>query len=147
MATHAFRFRYRGAAGTGGLAANLWAESAPIRYGIPSHSMQIHQQIWLGLPTSGLHWKDAAWLAFGVSINAPALSEILPDGAFIRTTSLEYPLSDYQSEAAALAMDGWLHEQFDIESSGAAVTYEASRDQFAFTWGGTADPFSDSPDQ
>ncbi|MFG2676208.1 hypothetical protein [Streptomyces sp. NPDC048445] len=80
MATHVFKFRYRGAAGTGGLAANLWAESAPIRCGIPSHSVQIHKKIWLGLPASGLHGKDAAWLAFGVSINAPALSELLPDG-------------------------------------------------------------------
>uniref|UniRef100_A0AAU2VSP0 Uncharacterized protein n=1 Tax=Streptomyces sp. NBC_00008 TaxID=2903610 RepID=A0AAU2VSP0_9ACTN len=40
-------------------------------------------------PASGLHWKDAAWLAFGVSINAPALNELLPDGAFIRTSSTD----------------------------------------------------------
>ncbi|NEC24586.1 hypothetical protein [Streptomyces parvus] len=56
--------------------------------------MQIHRKIWLALPTSGLHWKDAAWLAFGVSLNARALSELAPDGVLIRTSSLDHPLSD-----------------------------------------------------
>lgn len=106
--------------------------------------MQIHKNIWLGLPASGLHWKDAAWLAFGVSVNSRALSELLPDGVFIHVSSLDYPLSDYRSEASALAMDGGLHERFDMESSGAGVTYEASRDQFVFTWGEAASPFSDA---
>ncbi|MFI2118283.1 hypothetical protein ACH489_27840 [Streptomyces rubiginosohelvolus] len=103
--------------------------------------MQIHRKIWLGLPAAGLHWKDAAWLAFGVSLNARALSELAPDGVLIRTASLDCPLSDYQPEAAALAMDGWLHERFDLESSGTAVTYDASRGGFVFSWGGAAEPF------
>ncbi|MFF3261164.1 hypothetical protein ACFYWO_18565 [Streptomyces sp. NPDC002932] len=143
--TQVFKFRYRGAGGRGGLAVDLRAEAAPLDDVIPPHSMQIYKKVWLGLPASGLHWKDAAWLAFGISINAPALSELLPAGVFLRTSSLDYPLSDYRSEAAALAMDGWLHDQFDMESSGAAVTYEASQDKLAFTWGDTALPFSDAP--
>lgn len=138
-----FKFRFRGP--VSGLAVNLRAEFAPTESGIPPHSMQIHRRIRLGLPESGLHWKDAAWLAFRVSINARALSELLPDGIFIHVSSLDYPLSDYQSEVAALAMDGWLHERFDVESSGAAVTYETSREQFAFTWGKTAYQFADAP--
>lgn len=121
--TEVFKFRFRGP--TCGIAVNLRAEAATLDGGIPPHSMQIYKNVWLGLPASGLHWKDAAWLAFGVSINAHALSKILPDGILIRTSSLDYPLSDYQSEAAALAMDGWLHERFDIKSSGATVMYEA----------------------
>ncbi|WP_128818124.1 hypothetical protein [Streptomyces sp. S063] len=140
---HAFAFRFRGPAG--GLAVNLRAEVAPLGGGTPPHSMQIHRKIWLGLPASGLHWKDAAWLAFGVSLNAGTLSELVPDGVLVLASSLDYPLSDYRSEAAALAMDGWLHERFDLESSGAAVTYDASRGGFAFSWGGTAGPFSDAP--
>ncbi|NED79351.1 hypothetical protein G3I76_04470 [Streptomyces sp. SID11233] len=143
--TQVFKFRYRGAGGRGGLAVDLRAEAVPLDDVIPPHSMQIYKKVWLGLPASGLHWKDAAWLAFGISINAPALSELLPAGVFVRTSSLDYPLSDYRSEAAALAMDGWLHDQFDMESSGAAVTYEAIQDKLAFTWGDTALPFSDAP--
>ncbi|MFJ3600457.1 hypothetical protein ACIPRU_28695 [Streptomyces sp. NPDC090126] len=141
--TEVFKFRFRGPAG--GIAVNLRAEAATLEGGIPPHSMQIYKKVWLGLPASGLHWKDAAWLAFGVSINAPALSELLPDGIFIHASSLDYPLSDYQSEAAALAMDGWLHERFDIGSSGATVRYEVSEGQFTFTWGETTHPFSDAP--
>ncbi|MFD0423364.1 hypothetical protein [Streptomyces parvus] len=141
--TEVFKFRFRGPAG--GIAVNLRAEATTLEGGIPPHSMQIYKNIWLGLPESGMHWKDAAWLAFGVSINAHALSKILPAGIFIHASSLDYPLSDYQSEAAALAMDGWLHERFDIESSGAAITYEVPEEQFTFTWGETTHPFSDAP--
>ncbi|WP_234389334.1 hypothetical protein [Streptomyces sp. CS149] len=45
--------------------------------------MQIHRNIWLGPPAAGLHWKDAAWLAFGVSLDARALSELAPGGVLI----------------------------------------------------------------
>ncbi|MEW2604196.1 MULTISPECIES: hypothetical protein [Streptomyces] len=107
--------------------------------------MRIHRNIWLGLPASGLYWKDAAWLAFGVSLNAHALSELLPEGILVQVASLECPLSDYRSEAAALAMDGWLHQQFAVRSSGAGVTYDPAQGRFAFTWGQTAQPFSDAP--
>ncbi|WP_143674039.1 hypothetical protein OG944_18580 [Streptomyces anulatus] len=141
--TEVFKFRFRGPAG--GIAVNLRAEATTLAREIPPHSMQIYKKVWLGLPTSGLHWKDAAWLAFGVSINAHALSKLLPDGIFIHASSLDYPLSDYRSEAAALAVDGWLHERFDIESSGATVRYEVAEGQFTFTWGGTTQPFSDAP--
>ncbi|MET8839078.1 hypothetical protein ABZW67_03140 [Streptomyces rubiginosohelvolus] len=137
---HAFAFRFRGPAG--GLAVNLRAEAASLEGGVPPHSMQIHRKIWLGLPAAGLHWKDAAWLAFGVSLSSRALSELAPDGVLIRTASLDCPLSHYRPEAAALAMDGWLHERFDLESSGAAVTYDASRGGFVFSWGGVAEPFA-----
>lgn len=113
----AFKFRFRCA--TGGLAVDLRAEACGTEAGIPAHSVRIHRNIWLGLPASGLYWKDAAWLAFGVSLNAHALSELLPDGILVQVASLECPLSDYRSEAAALAMDGWLHQQFAVRSSGA----------------------------
>ena len=136
------KFRFRGP--SGGLAVDLRAEGCGTENGIPPHSMQVHRHIWLGLPASGLHWKDAAWLAFGISINAQAPDELLQSGVLIHVSSLDYPLSDYQSEAAALAMDGWLHEQFAVPSSGTAVTYDTARGQFAFTWGDTV-PFSDTP--
>ncbi|MGX1484330.1 hypothetical protein RKD45_003406 [Streptomyces griseus] len=139
----AFKFRFRCA--TGGLAVDLRAEACGTEAGIPAHSVRIHRNIWLGLPASGLYWKDAAWLAFGVSLNAHALSELLPDGILVQVASLECPLSDYRSEAAALAMDGWLHQQFAVRSSGAGVTYDLAQGRFAFTWGQTAQPFSDAP--
>ncbi|MFD9237011.1 hypothetical protein ACFWB3_17315 [[Kitasatospora] papulosa] len=139
----AFNFRFRCA--SGGLAVDLRAEVCGTDAGIPAHSVRIHRNIWLGLPASGLYWKDAAWLAFGVSLNAHALCELLPEGILVQVASLECPLSDYRSEAAALAMDGWLHQQFAVRSSGAGVTYDPAQGRFAFTWGQTAQPFSDAP--
>ncbi|MEU3228390.1 hypothetical protein ABZ695_35265 [Streptomyces sp. NPDC006976] len=109
------------------------------------HRMQIHRNIRLGLPASGLHGKDTAWLAFGVSLNAPSLSELRPDGVFIQVTSLDHPLSDYRSEAAALAMDAWLHERFAPEGSGASVAYDTAQDRYVFARGTTFQPFSDDP--
>jgi hypothetical protein len=142
--TRVAKFRFRGGPSGGGLAADLRAESCPLE-GVPAHGIQVYKKVWLGLPTSGLHWKDAAWLAFGISMNAPSVSELHPDGVLIHTVSLDYPLSDYRSEVAALVMDGWLHQEFDIADSGAAVTYDAARERHVFTWGDIANPFSDAP--
>ncbi|MFI1885368.1 hypothetical protein [Streptomyces jumonjinensis] len=139
--TEVFKFRFR--QGTHGLAANLRAEVSPLG-GAPAHGMQIHKNIWLALPEPGLHWKDAAWLAFGVSANAQAVSELHPEGAVIRVTSLDYPLSDYQAEVAALAMDGWLHARFAIRTSGFSVAYDITRNRYVFAWGDVPDPFSDT---
>ncbi|MGC5344056.1 hypothetical protein [Streptomyces sp. DT171] len=138
-----FKFRFRGS--NGGLAVNLKADSRPLEDGHPRHGMQVYKKIWLGLPASGLHWKDAAWLAFGMSTNARSLSELFPDGLLVCVISLDYPLSEYRAEVAALAMDGWLHERFEIEDSGVSVRHDAVRDQFDFTWGDVALPFSDPP--
>ncbi|WP_405897447.1 hypothetical protein OG242_07805 [Streptomyces sp. NBC_00727] len=140
---HTFKFRFRGPAG--GLALDLGAEAVPAEGGTPAHSMRIHENVRLGLPASGVHWKDAAWLAFGVSLNAPALSALRPDGVFIRVTSLDHPLSDYRSEAAALAMDGWIRERFALAGSGASVTYDTAEDRYVFAWGTAFQPFSDDP--
>lgn len=141
--THVFRFRFRSP--VGGLAVDLRAETDPAGSGIPPHSMQIHRNIRLGLPASGLHWKDTAWLAFGVSLNAPTLSELRPDGVSIQVTSLDHSPSDYRSEAAALAMDGWLRERFALEGPGASVAYDTAQDRYVFAWGTTFQPFSDDP--
>ena len=140
---HTFKFRFRGPAG--GLAVDLRAEAAPVGDGTPAHAMRIHKNVRLALPASGVYWKDAAWLAFGVSLHAQALSALRPDGVLVRVTSLDHPLSDYRSEAAALAMDGWLREHFPLESPGASVSYDTVRARYAFAWGTTFRPFSDDP--
>ncbi|MFI2783785.1 hypothetical protein [Streptomyces sp. ALB3] len=137
-----FAFRYRGP--RGGLAVNLRAETRATEDGIPPHSIQIHGNIWLGLPASGLHWKDAAWLAFGVSLNAPALGELFPEGILVHVSSLECPPAHYRSEAVALAMNGWLHERFALRDSGAGVRYDTAEHGFVFTWGSISHPFADT---
>ncbi|MFF8957945.1 hypothetical protein [Streptomyces sp. NPDC014894] len=141
--TEEFSFRFR--RGPHGLAANLRAGAHPLEEAPAQGGIQIHGSIRLALPEPGLHWKDAAWLAFGVSLNAPALSRLRPEGTLIRVAALDYPLSDYRAEVAALAMDGWLRARFAVETSGASVEYDTVRDQYAFTWGDVADPFSDAP--
>ncbi|GAA2264048.1 hypothetical protein GCM10010232_65130 [Streptomyces amakusaensis] len=140
--TEDFKFRFR--RGAQGLAANLRAGAHSLEEA-PAHGIQIYKNIWLALPESGLHWKDTAWLAFGVSLNAPALSRLRPEGSLIRVTALTYPLSDYRAEVAALAMDGWLHARFALKRPGASVGYDATRDQYTFAWGDITDPFSDPP--
>ncbi|GGZ14261.1 hypothetical protein GCM10010387_02940 [Streptomyces inusitatus] len=140
--TEEFKFRFR--RGSHGLAANLRAGTHPLREA-PAQGIQIYRNIWLALPEPGLHWKDTAWLAFGVSLNAPTLSRLQPEGSLIRVAALDYPLSDYRAEVAALAMDGWLRARFAIETPGASVDYDAIQDQYTFTWGDVTDPFSDAP--
>ncbi|MGK5641353.1 hypothetical protein ACSNOK_23995 [Streptomyces sp. URMC 126] len=136
-----FKYRKR-TAGYGGLAADLEAEA--IASGVrPSYGLQIHKAVHLSFPQEGVHWKDAAWLAFSLSLHAPALSSDYPGGLTIQVVSLTFPLSDYRSEVAALAMDGWLREEFGLADLGMSVVFDRAAEKYVFRWGGTQSPFSD----
>ncbi|GGX68547.1 hypothetical protein [Streptomyces anandii] len=84
------RYRLRGP--VGGLAADLAAEARPLAQDDVSH-MHIHNGVRLILPTEGIYWKDAAWLALGVSLNARAVAAQNPAGTTIRTVSFKAPLN------------------------------------------------------
>ncbi|MGW2818580.1 hypothetical protein [Streptomyces sp. NPDC001415] len=135
-----FKFRFHGK--MAGLAANLTAEAGPLET-LPKGAMQVHRKVWVSLPDSGLHWKDAAWLAFGVSANARELDALFPQGLHIKVLSLEFPLSDYRAEVAACTMDGWLHEEFELSSSGITASFDPVSGRAYFNWGETPEPFSD----
>ncbi|MBC2874224.1 MULTISPECIES: hypothetical protein [Streptomyces] len=136
-------FRYRKcAAGFGGLAANLEAD-AVVSGSRPSYGLQIYKAVHLSLPREGVNWKDAAWLAFSLSLHAPALSSEHPGGLTIQIVSLTFPLSDYQSEVAALAMDGWLREEFGLADLGVSAVFDQSAGKYVFQWGEIQSPFSD----
>ncbi|RKN39277.1 hypothetical protein [Streptomyces hoynatensis] len=131
-----YRYRFRAPGGRGGLAADLRAEAhvppAPVERGV-----RVHRGVSLAVP-DGLYWRDAAWLAAGVDLSGPALAERFPAGLLIEVHELTYPLADYRSEAAALAMDGWLRAEFGLPATGAGVS--ATSGGLAFQWGEHRDP-------
>ncbi|MEV1009033.1 hypothetical protein [Streptomyces sp. NPDC049881] len=134
-----YRFRFRLPGGRGGLAADLVAAVLPVAAPGAPGVLWLHRGIALGVP-GGIYWEDAAWLAFGASLSAPALAEVRPDGLLIAVHALEYPLADYRSEVAALAIDAWLHEEFTLPPTGAGVTASATGP--VFTWGAGRPPFA-----
>ncbi|MFE1912602.1 hypothetical protein [Streptomyces anandii] len=138
MRTIAYRLR----SPVGGLAADLTAEARPLAQDDVSH-VHIHNGVRLLLPTEGIYWKDAAWLALGVSLNARAMAAKNPTGTTIRVISLEAPLSDYRSEVAALAMNAWCIEEFELETNDVLADFDPVADDYMFTWNGATNPFGD----
>jgi hypothetical protein len=101
----------------------------------------VYRNIWLTVPP-GTHWKDVAWLCFGVSVNSRDLDSMQPAGVLIGVHQLTYPLSDYRAEVAALAMDGWLHEEFSLPPSSIQLTVDR-HGTAEFDWGIPGTPFAD----
>ncbi|MGJ5828532.1 hypothetical protein [Streptomyces ossamyceticus] len=134
--------KYRLRSPIGGLAANLTAHARPSAASDPP-DVQIHGNVRLALPPGGLHWKDLAWLSFGVALNAPELAKRFPQGITIHVTSIHAPLSDYRSEVAALAMNLWLREEFEIPFNDVVAEFNASSGDYEFRWNDERDPFSD----
>ncbi|MFF9406768.1 hypothetical protein ACF1B0_14785 [Streptomyces anandii] len=105
--------------------------------------MNIHNRIRLVLPKEGIYWKDAAWLALGIALNARAITAKNPAGTTIRVISLKAPLSDYRSEVAALAMNDWCMEEFGLERNDVVAKFDPVSSDYVFNWNGVTDPFRD----
>ncbi|WP_150136107.1 hypothetical protein [Streptomyces hyaluromycini] len=140
-ATETSTFAYRFRSPLGGLAADLTAGcmSPGTEDGF---FLQIGRQVRL-IPPAGAHWRDVHWLAHGLAAHAAALLSLRPGGLTVRVTSFTYPLARYRPEVAALAMDGWLRQQFGLPDRGLRVAFDAGEGGYTFQWGHDTAPFSD----
>ncbi|MET9296505.1 hypothetical protein [Streptomyces sp. NPDC003077] len=132
-------FRYRLRTPGGGLAANLSAQ-ALTSLDAPAHRLRIHRDVYLAAPGE-IYWLDLAWLSFGLRLHAEYLSTRHKNGLVVKVLSLDFPLSDYRSEVAALAMDGWVRQACNAPDIGARARYDQERARVTFDWGIPADPF------
>ncbi|WP_328961037.1 hypothetical protein [Streptomyces virginiae] len=133
------KFRYRLRSPLGGLAADLSARTVPPGEAA-APSVVIHRGVRLLLPEAGLYQEDLAWLSFVVALRAEELGARCPEGVYLEIVSLDFPLTDYRPEVAALAMDGWLRAEFDLPDTGIACSYAGGADPYAFAWGGAEPP-------
>ncbi|WP_328495898.1 hypothetical protein OHS59_26585 [Streptomyces sp. NBC_00414] len=138
-----FKYRLRGSCSPGGsaLAADLTVERRLPGAGAGG-GLQIYRNVSLALP-SGINWRDAAWLAFGLSVHSADLSSAHPDGLLVEVTALTFPLAHYRSEVAVLAMDAWLRDEFALPDRGLRAVLDDETGAWGFQWGGHPDPFSD----
>ncbi|MCX4692680.1 hypothetical protein [Streptomyces sp. NBC_01408] len=136
-------YKYRFMRGGFGLAANISAHTEECEYA-PSNTIQINQGLHLRLPVDHIHWKDAAWLSFGLSLHSANLSRNDGSHLLVAIDSFTYPGADYQAEVAALAIDGWVHQNLSIPPCGVSVSYERPRRRFCFDWGPDVVPFCDA---
>ncbi|QTI48724.1 hypothetical protein JYK04_06589 [Streptomyces nojiriensis] len=102
--------------------------------------MGIHRGVRLLLPGKGMYWEDLAWLSFVVALRAEELCARCPEGVHLEIVSLDFALTDYRPEVAALAMDGWLRAEFDLPDTGIACSYSGGADPYAFAWAGAEPP-------
>jgi hypothetical protein len=136
-------YEYRLRSPIGGLAADLAAELRSSSQA-PESGVQIDHRLWLELPGAGLHWRDLAWLSFGVSLNAAALSERYPAGTVVRILRLDFPLAFYRAEVASLAVHGWLRQELGLPGTGVRAEYSDADGAYRFHWGTDRDPFADA---
>ncbi|NEC86113.1 hypothetical protein [Streptomyces sp. SID12501] len=132
-------FKYRFRSPFGGLAADLTAECASPGPG-EEFFLQVDRQVRLALP-QGINWRDAAWLSFGLAVHAPGLVAGHPQGVLVRVVSFDFPLAHFRSEVAALAMDGWLRQEFDLHDRGLRAVFDKERESYGFHWGDCAELF------
>lgn len=136
-------FEYRLRSPLGGLAADLTAEHrVPGADAGEGFRLQIYRNVWLALP-GGINWRDAAWLSFGLSVHSSDLSAAHPDGLLVEVAALTFPLAHFRSEVAALAMDGWVREEFDLPDRGIRAVFDGGKGAYRFHWGDSSDPFAD----
>ncbi|MFF7071158.1 hypothetical protein [Streptomyces pseudovenezuelae] len=135
-------FRYRKRSPIGGLLADITAEAETFAID-PRSSVQIHGKIWLELPESPLHWREVAWMAYGLSLHSERLNEMHPQGLIVKVHSLSFPLSDYVPEVAALAMEGWVREEFELTAAGISMEYDPENCRYVFSLADGEIPFSD----
>ncbi|MFB7257587.1 hypothetical protein [Streptomyces nojiriensis] len=132
-------FKYRLRSPLGGLAADLSARAVPPGEAA-GPSVGIHRGVRLLLPGKGMYWEDLAWLSFVVALRAEELCARCPEGVHLEIVSLDFALTDYRPEVAALAMDGWLRAEFDLPDTGIACSYTGGADPYAFAWAGAEPP-------
>ncbi|RST07359.1 hypothetical protein EF910_06665 [Streptomyces sp. WAC07149] len=76
---------------------------------------------------------------------SPHADSLSPWGAghlVIAVDSFVYPGADYQAEVAALAIDGWVHQNMGVPAYGISVD-DWDRRKFIFDWGPGVVPFCD----
>ncbi|MFI1284733.1 hypothetical protein ACH4U5_28965 [Streptomyces sp. NPDC020858] len=130
--------------GGAGLAADITAAAYEVD-SPPPQTLHAYGSVHLRLPAKGLYWKDAAWLAFGMSLHTHELVASVAGRGYLvlEVASLAYPGADYRSEVAALALDGWIHQHLRLPPCGSAVRHDRSNWRFTFDWAGGETPFAD----
>ncbi|MBT2410785.1 hypothetical protein J7I94_09460 [Streptomyces sp. ISL-12] len=134
-------FRYRKRSPLGGLAADITA-AADATGPIPRHATQIGRSLWMEPPASWPHWRDTAWMMYGLSLHSESLNRLHPQGLTVKVQNLSFPTSDYVPEVAAFVMEGWTREVFDLTPAGISVEYDTTNRRYIFSWGNGM-PFSD----
>ena len=134
-------FRFRKRSPIGGLAADIGAE-ADLSGTVSQCAVQVSRKLWLELPDSPLHWRDAAWMMYGLSLHSESLNSLHPQGLTVRVQTFSFPASDYVSEVAAFAMEGWVREEFNLTPANIGVEYDTVNSRYTFSWSDGM-PFSD----
>jgi hypothetical protein len=134
-------FRYRKRSPVGGLAADITAV-AEASDPVPQRAMQIDRKLWMEPPPVPLHWRDTAWMSYGLSLHAKNLNMLHPQGLTVKVQDFSFPISDYVPEVAAFAMEGWAREAFDLAPAHISVEYDTVDHRYIFSWA-SGMPFSD----
>ncbi|WP_307539689.1 hypothetical protein [Streptomyces sp. V3I8] len=76
-------------------------------------------------------------------MHSAELAPAHPDGLLIEVSALTFPPVFFRSEVAALAMDGWVRNEFGLPDRGLRAVFDGGTGAYRFHWGDDQAPFAD----
>jgi hypothetical protein len=138
-------YEYKKRIGAWGLIVHVTAEITAVA-NIPSDAQRIaDKDVWIQFAGSAPE-ADREWAIYGLSLTARQLENEGTESAntLVIVHRIEAPLlTDYQPEACALAMIGWLREYANVPGIEVPVTFDSDHNRYIFDWDSAHAPHRD----
>lgn len=131
-------FRYRYIAAAWGLSVDLTATSRRTEPAAGHQAVRVSQSIFLEILDSRSTEEDREQLARGLAYAAPKIEEAAGHQPLTVTVErLDYPLTDYQPEAAAVAIVQWSASEFGFDPLPLTVEFSKAAGKYVIELGPT----------
>ena len=120
-----------------GLAADLTAhlKVVEIRDGLPGHLIPVGKQLALDVSGAALAYADVDALTVGLQLMAPQMPVAAgPQAIVVFIERLSMTLTDYQPEAATIAMAHWLADRLQLDHLNFDVRFDNATNRYVLTY-------------
>lgn len=135
-------YEYKKRIGAWGLIVRVTAEVSGVA-DVPSDAQRIaDEDVWIRFANSASE-PEKEWTAHGLSLAAKQLAaaSIGSASTLVVVHGIEAPLpTDYQPEACALAMVGWLRKYANVPGVEVPVSFDNEHNRYVFDWDGAHAP-------
>jgi hypothetical protein len=122
-------YKYRHISGPWGLRADLTATSRSTE--APGPGVPVSNDLSLDIRDPNVTEEDREQLVRGLRHAAPAIRAAAgTNHVTVTVERFEYPLTDYQPEAAALAIVGWAAEHFGFPPLPTEIRYDRTSNRY-----------------
>ncbi|WP_171904206.1 hypothetical protein [Streptomyces abyssalis] len=132
-------YEYKKRVGAWGMIVRLTAELSIVDDSPAEGERVQDKDVWIRF-TATFPATEREWITYDLSLVATQLTiaELDARSTLVTVHDLEIPLlTDYQEEASALAMIGWLRENAGIRGIDIPVDFDKDNNRYVCDWGGT----------